>query len=76
MLEWLVAIVVFVLLLALLPAMLRRAKAGLARSGGSGIWVGIGLGFATLFDPKVRQAMEIAERKKDEAEDEESGEKP
>lgn len=73
MLEWLAAIAVFFLLLAVLPMMLRRTKSKVARGGGSGIWVGIGLGLAAIFDPKIVQAMEIVEQKKEEAEDEESG---
>ena len=73
MLEWLAAIAVFLLLLAVLPMMLRRTKSKVARGGGSGIWVGIGLGLAAMFDPKIVQAMEIVEQNKEEAEDEESG---
>lgn len=76
MLEWLAALAVFVLLLALLPGMLRRTKAKVAKGGGSGIWVGIGLGLAAMFDPKIVQAMEIVEQKKGEAEEDESGDEP
>jgi hypothetical protein len=76
MLEWFVAIAVFVLLLALLPGLLRRTKAPRAKGGGSGVWVGIGLAFAMVFDPKAGQAIELIERKQDENEDEESGDKP
>ncbi len=76
MLEWLAAIGVFALLLALLPLLLRRTKAGLARGGGSGMWAGIAFGLATIFDPKIAQAMEIVEQKKEEAEEDESGDEP
>ena len=77
MLEWLVAIAVLVLLLALLPQMLRwtrpRPRKG---GGGSGVIIGIGLVFAMLFDPKAAQTTELIEKKQDESEDEESGDKP
>lgn len=74
--EWLAAIAVFVLLLALLPGLLRRSKAKLAKDGGGGMWVGIGLAFATIFDPKIAQAIELIEQKKEEAEEDESGDQP
>ena len=74
--EWLVAIAVFVVLVALLPGLLRRSRAKLAQGGGGGMWVGIGLGLAMLFDPKVTQAMEIVEQKKGEAEEDVSGDEP
>ncbi len=73
MLEWLAAIALVLLSLALLPALLRQTKRNLARRGRSGILVGIGLGLASLFDPKILETIEIVEQKKDEAEDEESG---
>ena len=77
MLEWLLAIAVLVLLLALLPRMLRRTKAAPRKgSGGSGIMIGIGLGFAMVFDPKAKQAIEMIDRKQDESEDRESGDSP
>lgn len=75
MLEWLAAIAVFVLFLALLPRMLRRTKTPRAKGGGSGVWVGIGLAFAMVFDPKAKQTIELIDSKQDEREDEESGEK-
>ncbi|HEY6815922.1 MAG TPA: hypothetical protein VI168_10320 [Croceibacterium sp.] len=76
MLEWLVAIVVFALLLGLVPRVLRRTKAVSRKGGGSGVIVGIGLAFAMVFDPKAAQAMEIVDQKQDESEDEESGNRP
>jgi hypothetical protein len=77
MLEWLIAIAALGLFLALLPRMLRRAKAAPRKGGGgSGIMVGIGLAFAMVFDPKAAQAMEVVDRKQDESEDEESGDQP
>ena len=76
MLEWLAAIALFVVLVALLPGLLRRSKASLAKAGGSGMWAGIAFGLATIFDPKIAQAMEIAEQKKEEAEEDESGDEP
>ena len=76
MLEWLVAIAVFVLLVLLLPPLLRRAKPTRSKGGGSGVMIGIGLVFAMIFDPKAAAATELIDRKKDEREDEESGDRP
>jgi hypothetical protein len=75
MLEWLAAIAVFVLLLALLPILLRRTKPTRSKGGGSGVMIGIGLVFSMIFDPRVAAATELIDRKKDEREDEESGDK-
>ena len=77
MLEWLIAIAALGVFLALLPRMLRRTKAAARKGGGgSGVMIGIGLAFAMVFDPKATQAMEVVDKKQDESEDEESGEKP
>jgi len=76
MLEWLAAVAVLGLFLVLLPRMLRRTKATRPKGGGSGVWVGIGLVVAMIFDPKTTQTTELIARKQDEREDEESGEKP
>jgi hypothetical protein len=77
MLEWLVALAAFVLVLALLPPMLRRAKASRRKGGGgSGVMIGIGLAFAMVFDPKAAQAIEVIDQKQEESEDEESGDQP
>jgi len=76
MLEWLIAIAVVILSLLLLPGLLRRTKKSRLAKGGGGILVGIGLGLAAIFDPKIAQAMEIVEQKKEEAEEEESGDEP
>jgi hypothetical protein len=76
MLEWLVAIAAFVLVLALLPPMLRPTRPSRRKGGGSGVMIGIGLVFAMIFDPKAAQAIELIEKKQDESEDSESGDKP
>ena len=77
MLEWLVAIAVLVLVLALLPQVLRWTKPKPRKGGGgSGVIMGIGLVFAMLFDPKAAQTTELIEKKQDESEDEESGDQP
>ena len=51
-------------------------EAARRKGGGSGVWIGIGLAFAMVFDPKAAQATELIERKQDEREDEESGDRP
>ncbi len=76
MLEWLVAIAALLLFLVFLPRMLRRTKAATRKSGGSGVWIGIGLAFAMVFDAKAGQATELIDSKQDESEDEESGDRP
>ena len=76
MLEWLVAIAALLVFLALLPRMLRRPKAARRKSGGTGVMVGIGLAFAMVFDPRAAQAIEQIDQKREEAEDEESGDQP
>ncbi len=76
--EWLVAIGVFLLCLALLPRVLRRTRAPRRKGGGGGVMVGIGLAFAMVFDPKASQAMEVIDQQNDlgDSENGESGEKP
>ena len=76
MLEWLLAITALVIFFALLPRLLRKMKGSRAKGGASGIVMGIGFAFATLFDPKSAQAIELIEQKQDESEDEESGDTP
>ena len=79
MIEWLVAAAVFAALLALIPLILRRAKANNRKgSGGSGVFIAIGIVLAMIFDPKASQATEIIQRKQElgDEEDGESGEKP
>jgi hypothetical protein len=76
MLEWLAAIGVFVLLVALLPLVLRRTRPTRSNGRGSGVMIGIGLIFAMVFDPKAAAASELIDRKKDQREDEESGDQP
>ena len=76
MIEWLVAIAVLLVFLALLPRMLRRPKVARRKGGGSGVMVGIGLAFAMVFDPKAAAAIEQVDQKREEAEDEESGDQP
>ena len=76
MLEGLLALGALILFLAVLPRMLRRTKTAHRKSGSSGVWVGIGLAFAMVFDPKASQATELIDQKQDEREDEESGDQP
>jgi hypothetical protein len=76
MLEWLAAAAVLIVSLALLPRVLGRAKRTRRASGGSGVWVGIGLALSMVFDPKTSQTTELIDRKRDERQDEESGDGP
>jgi len=79
LIEWLVALAVFVAILALIPPLLRRAKANNRKSsGGSGVFIAIGMVLAMIFDPKASQATELIQRKQEigDEEDAESGEKP
>ena len=76
MLEWLAAIAVLLVFLALLPSMLGRFKPKPRKGGGSGVVIAIGLVFAMIFDPKAGAATELIDRTKDEREDEESGDRP
>ena len=76
MLEWLAAIAVFLLFLALLPVMLGRFKSRPRKGSASGAMIGLGLVFAMIFDPKAAAATELIDRKRDESEDEEGGDQP
>jgi hypothetical protein len=76
MLEWLLALAVLAIFLALLPVMLGSFKGKPRKGGGSGVVVAIGLVFAMIFDPKAAQTIELADQKKDEREDAESGDQP
>lgn len=76
MLEWLLAILVLLSVVALLPRVLRGAKGSRLKGGASGVVLGLGFAFATLFDPKSAQTIELIEQKREDAEDEESGDQP
>ena len=75
MLEWLAAIAVFALFLALLPRMMRSTKASLRKNSSTGVLVGFCLAFGMVFDPKASQSSEVTEKLQDEREDEESGDR-
>jgi hypothetical protein len=76
MLEWLAAAAVLIVSLWLLPWMLDRARRAQRASGGSGVWVGVGLALSMVFDPKSSAAVEQVDRKGDEQQDEEAGDRP
>jgi hypothetical protein len=76
MLEWLAAAAVLIVSLWLLPWMLGRARRAQRASGGSGVWVGVGLALSMVFDPKSAPAIELVDRKEDERQEEESGDRP
>jgi hypothetical protein len=73
MLEWLAAAAVLIISLVQLPRMLARAKRSRQASGGSGVWIGIGLALSMVFDPKTSQTTELVDRKTEEREEEASG---
>ena len=78
MIEWLAAATILLVFLALLPRMLRRAKAAPPGKGGGSVMIAIGIAFSMIFDAKATQATELIARKKDigDSEEGESGEKP
>jgi len=75
--EWLLALAVFLGLLALLPAMLRRTR-NAQRNADAGVMVlAIGLAFMAIFDPAKSAVIEETRRKQDlDEEDGESGALP
>ena len=75
MIEWLAAAAILVGVITLMPSMLRRARRNRRASAGSGVWIAVGLAVSMIFDAKSSHAIEMIERKKDEQEDEESGDK-
>ena len=76
MLEWLLAAAILIAVIAILPRMLTRAKRNRRSSGGSGIVIAVGMALSMIFDAKSSHAVEMIDRKKDEQEDEESGDRP
>lgn len=75
MIEWLAAAAILLGVITM-PSMLRRARRNRRASGGSGVWIAVGLAVSMIFDAKSSHAIEMIDRKKDEQEDEESGDKP
>jgi hypothetical protein len=65
MVEWAVAIVVFVGLLSAMVALLPRAKRGTLKGAGGGFVLGLGMIFASLLDPARAAAVEEVERRKE-----------
>lgn len=76
MLEWLLAAAILIAVIAILPRVLARTKRNRRTSGGSGIVIAIGMALSMIFDAKSSHAVEMIDRKADEKEDEESGDKP
>ena len=76
MLEWLLAAAVLIAVIAILPRVLTRTKRSRRASGGSGVFIAIGMALSMFFDPKSKPTTEWIARKQDEKADEESGDKP
>ena len=76
MLEWLLAAAILIAVIAILPRVLARAKHNRRVSGGSGIVIAICMALSMIFDAKGSHAVEMIDRKADEKEDEESGDRP
>lgn len=64
MLEWAIAIVVFLGLLALLPRLMRRSRK-LRKGMAGGVVMGLGLAFMTIFDPAKAATVEEVRKHKD-----------
>lgn len=72
--EWLIAVAVFLAVVALLPATFRALRRSQRNKGGmAGAVLSIGLAFATVFDPALSEAMETIETNTDKKQDDESG---
>ena len=76
MLEWLLAAAVLIAVIAILPRVLTRTKRSRRASGGSGVFIAIGMALSMIFDPTSKPTTEWIARKQDEKADEESGDKP
>ena len=76
MLEWLLAAAILIAVIAILPRVLARTKRNRRTNGGSGIVIAIGMALSMIFDAKSSHAVEMIDRKADEKEDEESGDRP
>ena len=76
--EWLVAIVVFCLALALLPPLLRQIRKSASKGTAGGVMMGLGLAFMTIFDPAKAESVKELRQRKDlgETDQHESGDKP
>jgi len=71
MMEWVIEIAAFVALLYGIVALLPRAKRGALKGGGGGFVLGLGMIFASMFDPAKAAAVEEVERRKETEGDEE-----
>jgi hypothetical protein len=61
--EWLIAAVVFAALMLAMVAAIRRGKLKPGKGGG-GLVIGLGMVFASVFDPAKAAAVEQLDRKK------------
>ena len=78
MLEWLLAAAILIAAIASLPRVLTRTKRNRRASGGSGVFIAIGMVLAMIYDPRAQQSTELIQRKKEigDSEAAESGNKP
>ena len=74
--EWLIALAVFLALMAILPAMLRRMRSTQRKADVGGVVLALGLAFAAIFDPGKSAAVEETRRKQELEDEDESGAPP
>lgn len=65
MLEWAIAIALFLGLLALLPPLLRKSRKSARKGMAGGVVMGLGLAFITIFDPARADTVEEVRKRKD-----------
>ena len=74
--EWLLALAVFLGLLALLPALLRRARSAQRKADAGGVVLALGLAFMAIFDPGKSALVEETRRTQELEDEDESGAPP
>jgi len=74
--EWLIALAVFLCVLALLPPMTRRTRSAQRKADAGGMVLALGLAFMAIFDPGRSAATEEIRRKQELEEEDESGAPP
>jgi hypothetical protein len=69
--QWLVALIIFVLLMLVMPAAIRFAtKSARGKRGLGGATSALGIAFAFIFDPPKAAAIENIQKKKEDGDEE------